>query len=291
MTEQGEKSSKPDLKAFEKLRIAELKDTEALIRRYGGPNCRVLEIGAGIGWQAKTLSGLGYRVQAIDLPVENEISNHARNRIWPIIDYDGKNIPFNNNSFDIVYSSNVLEHVLNPDALNQEIHRVLRPGGFAIHLVPNSVWRLSSLLSYYPAQAIDLIRVMRRLFFSQTMRNNRHSAPTAQPQASPRKYGSYASKLARRIIPSKHGAYGTALSELLRFSRRNWDRFFTHQGWNIIEYRHNGIWATGDYLMGDLLPIQLRRHIGQLIGGIAHVYVLQSKSEALHQNRKPGPRS
>ncbi|HXS35856.1 MAG TPA: methyltransferase domain-containing protein [Flavipsychrobacter sp.] len=43
--------------------------------------------------------------------------------------YDGNTIPFDNNFFDSVFSSEVLEHVFNPDEILEEIHRVLKPGG------------------------------------------------------------------------------------------------------------------------------------------------------------------
>jgi len=128
---------------FQQLRLAEIDDTISLLRRYKSSG-DLLEIGAGTGWQSKALSDAGYRVDAIDLPAASDISNHARNREWPIRDYDGAHIPYPDNSFDIVYSSNVLEHVVDLDTLTAEMRRVLRPGGIALHLLPNSKWRLLS---------------------------------------------------------------------------------------------------------------------------------------------------
>ena len=122
----------------------------------------LLEIGAGTGWQARALSEAGYKVEAIDLPPESGISGHVRNRHWPIRDYDGVHIPFPDDSFDIIYSSNVLEHVTELDALTEEMKRVLRPGGIALHLLPNPQWRLLSLATYYPGQAIDFLRYLRK---------------------------------------------------------------------------------------------------------------------------------
>jgi SAM-dependent methyltransferase len=45
-------------------------------------------------------------------------------------------IPFKENSFDAVLCNHVLEHVNNDIKAMSEIHRVLRPGGFAILQVP-----------------------------------------------------------------------------------------------------------------------------------------------------------
>jgi SAM-dependent methyltransferase len=98
---------------------------------------RVLEIGAGTGWQAQTLQAQGFEVDAIDL----SSSNYKDNRVFPVVDYDGHRIPFGDNTFDVVFSSNVLEHIPHLEEFQKEIHRVLKSGGVAVHIVPSSSWR------------------------------------------------------------------------------------------------------------------------------------------------------
>jgi SAM-dependent methyltransferase len=53
--------------------------------------------------------------------------------------YDGKTIPFGNEHFDCVFSSEVFEHVFNLDDMLDEINRVVKPGGLALFTVP-FVW-------------------------------------------------------------------------------------------------------------------------------------------------------
>lgn len=98
----------------------------------------ILEIGAGTGWQSKIFAENGFNVSAIDLAE----SVYKSERVWNILDYDGRIIPFPENSFDLVFSSNVLEHVKNVVIFQQEILRVIKPGGYAIHVLPSSTWRI-----------------------------------------------------------------------------------------------------------------------------------------------------
>lgn len=59
-----------------------------------------------------------------------------------LINAVGEDIPFADETFDVVYSNNVLEHTSNPAAVLREAFRVLKPGGKLFCEVPN-------YLSYY----------------------------------------------------------------------------------------------------------------------------------------------
>jgi ubiquinone/menaquinone biosynthesis C-methylase UbiE len=73
--------------------------------------------------------------------------------------WDGSIMPFDNESFDVVISTEVLEHVPNPDAYLMEVKRVLKPGGMffftvpflmSLHEVPNDYYR-------YTPYALEMI--------------------------------------------------------------------------------------------------------------------------------------
>lgn len=51
--------------------------------------------------------------------------------------YDGRTLPFNDNSQDYVYNSHCLEHILDYKKAIQEWHRVTKTGGFIIIVVPH----------------------------------------------------------------------------------------------------------------------------------------------------------
>jgi len=54
--------------------------------------------------------------------------------------YNGVNVPFASDVFDLIYSNQAFEHIQNPREVLKEVYRILKPGGFFIgstsHLEP-----------------------------------------------------------------------------------------------------------------------------------------------------------
>ncbi|MBD2465107.1 glycosyltransferase [Oscillatoria sp. FACHB-1407] len=60
------------------------------------------------------------------------------------INFDITNIPFDDDSFDVIFCSHVLEHVPDDRAAMQELFRILKPGGWAFLQVPIDIYREQS---------------------------------------------------------------------------------------------------------------------------------------------------
>lgn len=97
---------------------------------------RVLDVGAGTGASLVELKKLFPRIgKAVGLDVVQLEVDIANERLWEqgveagVQLYDGINIPFSDNYFDVVYTSDVLGHVTDVPAWLAELNRVLKPGG------------------------------------------------------------------------------------------------------------------------------------------------------------------
>jgi len=94
-----------------------------------GKNKLALDVGCREGDQSELLKKKGYKVKSID--IERKYKHCA------IVDVN-KKLPFDKNSFDLIWSSEVIEHLDNPDRTIQEFRRILKPGGEMILTTPNS---------------------------------------------------------------------------------------------------------------------------------------------------------
>jgi SAM-dependent methyltransferase len=105
---------------------------EAAGRRVTG---HVLENGCGVGMYVDHLIPFAGRVTGLeyDFSRARQAYSHSPN----ILCAAGENLPFPDDSFDLILSHEVLEHVQDDSAALHEMVRVLRPGGRALIFVPN----------------------------------------------------------------------------------------------------------------------------------------------------------
>lgn len=218
-----------------------------------GKATRVLELGAGTGYQAALLEGLGYRVTAVELPS----SAYASSRVFPVIDYDGQRLPFDDGSFDVVFSSNVLEHVPDIDGTLAEVYRVLAPGGVALHILPTPAWRAWTTLAHVPWL------VSRALSGVGPARGPAPGSGASAP--APRSAW-------RDLLPSRHGERGNVLTEVLFFSRGWWRRRFAAAGFSVPADRAVGLFYTGCMVLGGAWGIESRSRWATYLGSACRIY-------------------
>jgi len=97
----------------------------------------VLDLGAGAGhkfiYNLKTKVGSTGQIVGADFDkrvLENPLIHYG-------VVLNGAGLPFDDDTFDIVFTRYVLEHVADPDEFLIEICRVLKPGGAFLFLTPN----------------------------------------------------------------------------------------------------------------------------------------------------------
>lgn len=119
------------------------KRLDALARRTDLRGDRLLDIGCGDGAYTIRLADDFNRVDAIDIEAdrlalftERSIGSPAADRIT-IREMSATKLDYPDNTFDLVTSIEVLEHIEELDQALEEIRRVLKPGGRFAFTTPN----------------------------------------------------------------------------------------------------------------------------------------------------------
>lgn len=112
---------------------------------------KALEVGFGEGYGTDYLSRDAQEITAVDVSqalVEHARRKYARKNIW-FMRADATAFPFPDGSFDVVVSSQVLEHVKDYKRFMRETKRVLRPGGTALFATPNRKAMIDGVNPYH----------------------------------------------------------------------------------------------------------------------------------------------
>jgi SAM-dependent methyltransferase len=118
-----------------------------LVRHWLRPESLILDLGSGRGGLIEQLGHPLEQVVGLD-PDLNSLQEHrlkdshpALNRVNALSQF----LPFTEKSFDLIFSSWVLEHLPKPQMDFSQIGRILRPGGVFVFITPNRQHPLTAL--------------------------------------------------------------------------------------------------------------------------------------------------
>ena len=98
------------------------------------PDAKILDIGCCTGKALRLLKNCNNGLDLYGIDVRDEEPEDVE---FKKCNLENESIPFDDNTFEFVYSKSVLEHVFNTDNYISEAMRVLKPGGIFIGLTPD----------------------------------------------------------------------------------------------------------------------------------------------------------
>jgi ubiquinone/menaquinone biosynthesis C-methylase UbiE len=159
-----EPGSKPFFDSLTEHRYSAESHIPAMVNFPRWKDCRVLEVGCGLGTDAEQFARHGAIYTGIDL---TETSVEMCRRRFAVQGLpgtfevaDAEQLPFPDDSFDMAYSHGVIHHTPDTEKAVREILRVLRPGGSAIVMLYHrnswNYWGNISLLRRFGAVLLFL---------------------------------------------------------------------------------------------------------------------------------------
>lgn len=191
-------------------------------------NSKILELGGGDGYLAKVISEKGYNVTSLDMNPWHPLE-------FPVKKIDGKNIPFPSDTFDLIFTSQVISHVEDLNAFFNEIKRVLKKNGVIIHIVPSSYWAIITNFWHYvllPKKIIDIFRG------SHKQSKNHHTEVEIQKK-------NRNSKIVNNLFLHPLGTSPSFLHEIFYFSKKEWLKLFEKNGFSIIRIEKTHLLYSG----------------------------------------------
>lgn len=187
-----------------------------------------LELGAGDGFQSKLLIKYIDNLISTDLNKYRLPSSSDDLKIqYKVLDAEKIGKHFKENSFDIVYSSNLMEHLPNVRDCFLGIHKVLKDDGIAIHIMPSPWWRFFQTVLHIPNKIIDLL--------SNILRTDKKKYKKKGNNLKVNSVGR--SKISKLFIPQPHGISSNFVVEFFAFRQSKWVSDFEATGFKIIEIK------------------------------------------------------
>jgi ubiquinone/menaquinone biosynthesis C-methylase UbiE len=120
---------------------------------------KVLDFGCGV--HSEAFSEFKDKIHLVGVDFDNRAES-ANPYISEFKQADlNRNLPFDSNSFDVVYSRFVIEHLAKPERAYEEIFRVLKLGGNLILITPNLYNKIIFLSWLLP----DFLHTVLKMFF------------------------------------------------------------------------------------------------------------------------------
>lgn len=114
-------------------------------------NLRIIDLGCGQGDVSHQLKLIGFK-NLVGIEISPKLLRYGKAKYpneFQLVATDGLQVPFKNNSFDIVISVAVIEHVLDQSKYIQEISRIVRPQGYVILVTDCYFYRIQKALGFY----------------------------------------------------------------------------------------------------------------------------------------------
>lgn len=237
--------------------------TEIALKELMGK--KLLEIGPGAGAHSALFAKYGAKVTSADISFKRAFSTQKKFSVLENIDSEcqaiqanAENLPFADNSFDIIYSNGVLHHTENTEKAVAEVYRLLKPRGRAvIMLYCKSSW-------HYWINMLFCVGILRgRLFQGKNWLGPATEWGGAEKQVEKNPYTKCYTKNEIKRLFRNFNLFGLRKAEFYFYLIPIIGRLY--RSW---QKKHYGSHPGGNLVYGEPWPIQspLELNLGRFIG-------------------------
>jgi len=240
----------------------------------------VVEIGGGSGFLAREISLTGAEVVCTDPAPRCPLD-------YPVVAAFAHELPLANHTCDRLFASHVLEHIPGPflGPTFQEMHRLLKPGGRVVVMLPTSFAMALTIVLQPLGHARNLVIHLFRALGLGTAPESRVSNNPLSPKGERLGLRAVKALTVRWVLPAPHGVGKTAFHEMWNWRRSRWIQLFGRFGFKTVEIRSSGL-AVSNHQLFDTAFWGLRELLGRLGMAGTNAFVLH----CAHNKDDPSPR-
>jgi ubiquinone/menaquinone biosynthesis C-methylase UbiE len=201
------------------------KDIEILFGNYPENNFATgIEVGAGDGYQSRLLKK---HIKNFTCTEYDELTFNKINKLEGVnylrLDVAEIESCFPQKYFDLIFSSNVLEHVIDIGTALRGMRKVLKDDGVMIHVMPNRMWKLVQMILWVPCKSIANLR-------ERSCKDEGHLEMQAQGCV---RWIGMIKKLLNNLNPKTHGINQYNYKEYIEFGKGPWTEKMTNAGFRV----------------------------------------------------------
>lgn len=121
----------------------------------------IIDVGCGDGRLIDSINKnviyTGIDISSVQLSEAQKYAKKIDRKNTNFVKGDATKLPFKKNSFDAALACDIVEHVISPQDLFEELKRVVKPNGYIVFGIPNeSLWELARfILLKFPLRSPD----------------------------------------------------------------------------------------------------------------------------------------
>jgi len=232
-----------------------------------GKNIKILELGSGDGYMGKCLTEQNYDVICTDI-------NPKLPSMFPVRKIiDGK-LDFSSETFDLIFTSQVIAHVENLELFFDEVKRVLKKDGLMINLVPTTGWWIITNFWHYVLTPYNFLKFLKKSKIKDNQDKDNQDKDNQDKDNIKKIETRLIEKIINYLFLHPLGNSPSFIYELKKFSKNNWIQLFKKYEFKIIEI-NKSTYAYSGYFILKMKLMNFRKIFSKYFLPTTYCFVLQ----------------
>lgn len=233
-----------------------------------------LELGAGDGFQSTLLSD--YVVKLISTDFYPDILNRRNTESIEYLVCDAEKLSgrFERGQFDLIFSSNLLEHLPDLEATFAGMYHILKDEGITVHIMPSPFWKLCNAALYIPNIFVLVLEILTEGKGIGKVFEKAKEVKEREKGNNPKLDKTAHRSMLGILFPRPHGVSSSNFKEFFLFRKKRWKKEFEKANFELISIIKGPVFSGHGFGMD-----RIRRFLERLGFTSEYIYITVKKGK------------